>query len=139
MRLSCACPATVLPVGARPGAGALGQEGYPSSAAVRCQTATWERTSIEGARECPGPGRLLGIGFSQAVARQVPLTAIMIISPPLMYAGGSHVSPRGIIKLGCDGVNAYATPESAPNTGAGFVELRDCHDPVVWKPHCGDV
>src|SRR5262249_7426274 len=82
---------------------------------------------------------LLGVGFSQAVARQVPLTAIMMVSPPLMYAGGSHVSPRGIIKLDRDGVNAYATPESAPGTGAGPVELRDCHDAVMWRPHRGDV
>ena len=87
------------------------------------------------AETAPPSEDILGVGFSQAVARQVPLTAIMMVSPPLMCAGGNHVSPRGIIKLDCDGVNAYATLESAPSTGAGLVELRDCHDAIVWTPH----
>src|SRR5262249_15664103 len=82
-----------------------------------------------------GAGRLLGVGFSHTVARQVLLTAIMKVEQPFMHAGGNHVSPGRIIKLDRDGVNTDATPQSAPSTGAGPVELRHCHDPVVWTPH----
>ena len=45
------------------------------------------------------------MGFAPTVARLVLLTAIMKGTQPRMYAGGSHVSPRGIIELDRDGVN----------------------------------
>src|SRR5919204_5902814 len=75
------------------------------------------------------------MGFAPTVARLVLLTAIMKGTQPLMYAGGSHVSPRGIIKLDRDGVNPHAPPQSATGARACPVELWHRHDPIVWTPH----
>src|SRR5215831_12705485 len=89
---------------------------------------------------CASPSlALLGVGFSQTVARLVSFTAIMMVLPPLMHAGGSHVSPRRIIELDRYGVNSDAPSQSTPGTGARLVELWYRHDPVVWTPHRGDV
>jgi hypothetical protein len=62
------------------------------------------------------------MGFAPTVARLVLLTAIMQGTPPLMDAGGSPVSPRGMMELDRDGVTLQAPPQSATGARARPVE-----------------